>query len=67
MNTYIVTIPIAGHISFEVEAETKQQAEEIAKEEDPANGELTWETLDRFNEGNVCYCPSPQEIQVKQI
>ena len=65
MKTYLVTIPLAGHFSVEVEAESKEQAIEKAQEADPKDGELQYEYLTRFNQGNVCYCPQPWELEVK--
>ena len=67
MNTYIVTTPIAGHLSFEVEADSPEEAKQIADTLDEKDGELSWETLTRFNQGNVCYCPSPWEQTVELI
>lgn len=66
MRVYSVTIPIAGHLFVEVEAESAEQAIAKAHEDyDPKDAQ--WETLDRFNSGNVCYCPSPWEIQVEDM
>ncbi len=64
--SYTVTIPIAGHITFEVQAESEEAAKEIARTTDVDEGVTEWETLDKFNQGNVCYCPSPWEITVKE-
>jgi len=59
MKKYYVQIPIAGHLSFEVEAECKEQAIELAFELDSSAGELSYDELSSFNSGNVCHCPSP--------
>jgi hypothetical protein len=69
MKTYIVTIPIAGHVSFEIEAETEEAAKRAAwsKDASDAEGELTWETLETFVRGNVCYCPTPWEVEVEEV
>lgn len=67
MKTYIVTIPIAGHLRFEVEAEDEESAIEKASDMDHEKAELEWEQLSRFNQGNVCYCPSPWEITAEEI
>jgi hypothetical protein len=64
--TYIVTIPIAGHISFEIEAETEEAAIQSAWDADPDNGDVTWEMLESFGQGNVCHCPSPWEVEVEE-
>jgi len=67
MNIYLVTIPIAGHLTFEVEAETEGQAIEIANSLDENQGELQYEQLTQFNQGNVCYCPAPWELTVELL
>jgi len=67
MKTYLVTTPIAGHLSFEVEAESEEAAKEKVREMDASDGELTWDRLDRFHTGNVCHCPSPWEETVELI
>lgn len=66
MNTYIVTIPIAGHITFEIEAETPAEAESKAWELPTEEGEVSWEMLENFGRGNVCSCPSPWEVSVEE-
>lgn len=63
-HTYQVTIPFAGHMVIEIEAESKEAALEKALEEVTADNIETWEPLERFNEGNVCYCPHPWEAEV---
>lgn len=67
MKTYIVTIPIAGHISFEVEAENETAAKDAAWNSETDQGELTWGMLDCFGHGNVCHCPSPWEVEVEEV
>jgi len=69
MKTYIVTIPIAGHVSFEIEAETEEAAKEAAWSKDASGpeAELTWETLETFCQGNVCHCPTPWEVEVEEV
>jgi hypothetical protein len=67
VKTYLVTIPLAGHIRFEVEAESEEQAIELANQMETEQGEMDWGTLTRFNQGNVCYCPSPWEIETEII
>ena len=61
---YSVTIPIAGHVIVAVEAENREEAETIAFDEATLYDIEDWELLKQFNQGNVCYCPSPWEIQV---
>jgi hypothetical protein len=65
MKKYNVTIPIAGHAYVEVEAENEEDAKEKAM--DKTTTDIEWEYLDQFNKGNVCYCPSPWEIEVEEI
>jgi hypothetical protein len=67
MKTYLVTFPIAGHLSFEVEAESEEQAKDMAYELEAEKGELEYEILEKFNSGNVCHCPSPWETDVYLI
>lgn len=67
MRTFIVTIPIAGHLSFEVEAENEAEAKDKAYDSGSSEGELSYETLDSFCSGNVCHCPSPWKIEVEEI
>lgn len=59
-----VTIPIAGHAYLTVEAATEEEAREIALNSVTHDDIETWEQLEQFNEGNVCYCPHPWEIEV---
>lgn len=61
MKTYEVTIPIAGHAFITVEAESEDEAIEIAMGEVSLKHVEEWECLERFNQGNVCYCPHPWE------
>ena len=64
MKSYAVTLPIAGHVSFTVMAENEKDAVKKALEmELPDDHSLSWETLEQFQEGNVCYCPSPWEAE----
>ena len=67
MKTYTVTIPIAGHITVFVEANSAEEAKAIAlADPENYNSELTWDTLSRFNSGNVCHCPTPWQIEVEE-
>ena len=67
MNTYIVTIPIAGHITFEIEAETPAEAESKAWAAPTEEGDVSWEMLNSFGRCNVCSCPSPWEVTVEEV
>lgn len=61
MKTFGVTLPFAGHLYIEVEAENEKAAIAKAFDEATADHIQDWESLQRFNQGNVCYCPSPWE------
>lgn len=63
MPKFIVIVPIAGHASCEVEAETEEQAKELAMEQQLTLDE--WEALETFATGNICHCPLPWEIEVE--
>ena len=67
MPQYRVAIPIAGHAFVEVEAENKEQACEKAMLSEESFDDIEWEALDKFNQGNVCYCPGPWEIEAEEI
>lgn len=65
MKIWNVTIPIAGPVSLEVEAATKEEAQEKAFMTDLAkDGYVTWEALDSFGKGNSCHGPSPWSVEV---
>lgn len=69
MPRYSVMVPIAGHIIVDVDAENEDDAKNKALLSD----DLTlknihgWEALEQFNQGNVCFCPSPWEIDVEEL
>jgi hypothetical protein len=63
MRTWSVTLPIAGHAYLTVEAETEEEAIEAALNEVALDHIETWEAVERFNQGNVCYCPHPWEAE----
>jgi hypothetical protein len=67
LKTYQVTIPIAGHAFLTVEAESEKEAKEKAFDEVRLDDVDDWEALEQFNRGNVCYCPSPWEIDICEI
>lgn len=68
MKTYGVKIPIAGHIYVEVEAANEDEAIEKAFEQDFTVDNIeSWETLEQFNKGNVCYCPHPWGAEAEII
>jgi hypothetical protein len=65
--TYSVTLPIAGHAFLEVEASSEAEAIEKAMEVVTMDHIESWEALDQFNRGNVCYCPSPWEAEAQEV
>jgi hypothetical protein len=65
MKNYSVTIPIAGHVYIEVEAENEEDAKNKAFENCP-DGDIEWDALESFNTGNVCHCPAPWEIEITE-
>ena len=80
MKTYSVIIPVAGHVCLSVKAESEDDAKTKAFDvaSDALNRMLKGddgesdaefqniELLDQFNRGNVCYCPSPWEVEVEE-
>lgn len=67
MKTSTVTIPMAGHLVIEVEAENAEAAVEAALVSDQLTIDKleNWEALKQFNTGNVCYCPQPWEASAE--
>jgi hypothetical protein len=65
---YVVQIPIAGSVTFEVEAEDKDAALAAAWAQinEGAEGEVEWEYLDSINKGNVCHAPL-NEVRVSKV
>lgn len=68
MMIYNVTVPIAGHVTIKVEAESEEEAIEQALDSTVSeDNEIQWELLERFNDGNICYCPQPWEAEAEEI
>lgn len=67
MPTFGVTMPIGGHAYVEVEAETEEQAKELAMDQVSLTDIDGWEILDPVSQGNVLSFPSPWEIEVAEI
>lgn len=63
MKTYEVTIPIAGHAFRTVQANSEEEAIEIAMNEVTLQDVENWDCLSKFNQGNVCYCPHPWQVE----
>jgi hypothetical protein len=77
MKTFYVIIPMAGHVCLSVKAESEDEAkgrafdvagealERMLRCDEQSGAEFQGvELLDQFNQGNVCYCPSPWEVTV---
>lgn len=64
MREYSIMVPIAGHAFVVVNAESEEEAKEKAFDTVSIEHIESWEALEQFNRGNVCYCPSPWEIQI---
>jgi hypothetical protein len=64
---YQLTIPIAGHAYVTVEAESEEEALDKAMGEITIDMIETWEPLEAFNQGNVCYCPQPWRATVEDM
>lgn len=67
MALFDVVIPIAGHVYLQVEADTEEEAIDKAFNEATIEDVEDWECLEQFNQGNVCYCPSPWEVEVREL
>lgn len=63
--TFVVSIPIAGTVSFEVEAEDEETAKAAAwaKIEGGEDGEVTWEFFETLVDGNCLNVPQ-NEVEV---
>lgn len=79
MKTYYVMIPMAGHVCLSVKAESEDEAkgrafdvagealERMLQRDIESGAEFeNIELLDEFNRGNVCYCPSPWEVEAEE-
>lgn len=67
MKTYTVTIPMAGHLVIDVEAESAEAAIDVALSSEHLTLDKLegWEALERFIQDNICYCPSPWEAHAE--
>lgn len=66
MKTYTVSVPIAGHVTFKVNATSTVEAIAMAGVMETFEGDVSYEMLDRFTTGNVCHCPRPWEITAEE-
>jgi hypothetical protein len=68
MKRYGVTIPVAGHAYVTVEAESEQEAIDLAMYGDVTKEDIEdWDCLRAFNRGNVCSCPHPWEVEAEEL
>ena len=67
MKKYDVLLPIAGHISVQVEAESEKDAIKRALEASDFSLDdiQDWKAIEQFSKGNVCYCPWPWEAEAE--
>lgn len=63
---YTVTFPIAGHAVKLVEAENEDAAIEKARMEITSDDFESWDVVEQFTKGNVCYCPQPWNVEVTE-
>lgn len=65
---FSVTIPIAGHVTVDVEADDEKSAIEKAWGMNLGDSDcIEWEAVEKFNSGNVCHCPSPWQVEVEDM
>ena len=57
MPTYEVTIPIAGSITFQIEAKSREVAKATAFATDSEQGDLEWEMYEHIASGHVLHAP----------
>lgn len=63
-HSYVVTIPIAGHAVICVHADDEEEAKIIAFDSITSDHIESWEPVEAFTAGNVCYCPHPWELEI---
>jgi hypothetical protein len=65
MALYSVLVPFAGHIRVEVEADSEKAAIEAAMNSEDLNLDNVqdWEAFESLNDGNVCFCPQPWDVE----
>lgn len=72
MKKYVVSVPLAGYVSIEVEAKNAEAAKDAAwdKIHDGAaskpDADITWEFFETIAEGNCCSAPL-NEISVDEV
>lgn len=66
MKEWEVTIPIAGHASVIVEANTEAEAIKKAKKSVTTKDIQEWEVWESC-QGNVCYFPTPWDPHAEDI
>lgn len=68
MKTYLVSIPITGRVSFEVQAEDDEAAERAAWDaiDDGEEGDVEWEYTKQIVRGN-CFSGMQNEVEVSVV
>lgn len=65
--TWSVTLPITGLAYLEVEAETEDEAIEMALGMVENNDIETWEAVRSITRGNVCYAMQPWDAEAVEV
>lgn len=65
--TWGVTLPVAGHLYVEVEADNEDAAIEKAFDTATLDDLESWEAIRQFQQGNVSYCPRPWEAEAVEF
>jgi hypothetical protein len=66
MKIWLVEMPIAGSVTIEIHAETKEEAIAAFWESDLEDGEVTWEAMSQISQGNTCGAPL-NSVRVSEI
>ncbi len=67
MKKYGVTLPIAGEAYVEVEANSEEEALEMAKSTVTLEDLQEWDYMNKVNSGNVCHFPFAWEASVEDL
>ena len=68
MPKFLVTIPIAGFVSTEIEADSESLAREIALEQSFDNSDIVeWSIYDALMKSNLCQVNGPHEVEIEEI
>ena len=68
MPKYGITIPVAGYVWTEVEANDQDEAIEIAMDKSFSTGQIKeWNLYKQFMKGNVSQIDGPTEIEIQEL